>query len=290
MKYEMREQVSDSSEASSSCESEYAGETSHVFDSIDQIDDDCGSNVCSNQQDDSSHFDHPGPNELLNLPSIINHDDNLDRQFDLMGSSPIPAIVENDLEDLSFSDIDVLGNSTINFDNLSSGGSDESEQKLPSMSNFLFCANAIIARHGTSDAAANNWFKLIRTTFPESTIPSYKTLKRNYHVVKDNEENFIRISGQGKRWQLDFVSELRNIVVLNILETFSFSLTRDINTDLKIRDPFNHEMQTMTIQLLLNSDGMDAFKSNAKSLWPVWLAIADLPPVKRFMFKNITLG
>ena len=162
----MREHVSDSSEASSSCESEYAGETSHVFDSIDQIDDDCG-----------------------------------------------------------FSDIDVLGNSTIIFDNLRSGGSDDSEQKLPSMSNFLFCANAIIARHGTSDAAANNWFKLIRTAFPERTIPSYKTLKRNYHVVKDNEENFIRISGQGKRWQLDFVSELRNIVVSNILETFSLTYT-----------------------------------------------------------------
>ena len=154
-------------------ESEYAGKTSHVFDSIDQIDDDRRSNVCSDQQDDSSHFDHPGPNELLNLPCIITHDDNLDRQFDVMVSLPIPAIVENDLEGLSLSDVDVLGNSTINFDSLSSGGSDESEQNLPSKSKFLLCANAIIARHGTSDAEANNGFKLIRTAFPESTNPNY---------------------------------------------------------------------------------------------------------------------
>ena len=148
----------------------------------------------------------------------------------------------------------------------------------------------MLTRHGTSDAEANNWFKLIRTAFPECNIPSFKALKRQYHVVKASEAAFVRSSGLGKRWQLEFITELRDIENSNITEIFQFSTTHDGNTGLKIGNPFNHLLQTLTVHLLLNSDGVDAFKRNAKSLWPVWLALADLPPMKRCMFKNIVLA
>ena len=100
----------------------------------------------------------------------------------------------------------------------------------------------------------------------------------------------MRTSEIGKRWQLDFVLDLRKIIATNIQEIFRYSTGRNKNTGLKVSLPFNHELQTLKIHLLLNSDGVNAFKSNSRSLWPVWLAVADLPPVKRCMYKNITLA
>ena len=50
---------------------------------------------------------------------------------------------------------------------------------------------------------------------------------------------------------------------------------------------FNNTSQQMTVYRLLNSNGVKIFSSNKKSLWPVWLSIANLPPIKRCMFKNI---
>ena len=46
----------------------------------------------------------------------------------------------------------------------------------------------------------------------------------------------------------------------------------------------------MTISLILNSDGVCFVKSSRLQLWPFWLAIANLPPIKRSTYKNIVLA
>ena len=283
VQYEIREHNSDSSNENSDAE------TSHFSDSIEQIDIDSASNSSSDiETNNDRNVDETVTGASESSLSVAANDFNQNSQLFVMASSAIMTDAEDQLGDLSLSRTDILGND--DNDRSSNGVSDESPPKARSMSNFVLCANALIARHGTSDAEANNWFKLIRTAFLESDIPSFKTLKRQYHVVKASEGAFVRSSGVGKRWQLDFASELREIVNSNITEIFQFSKNRDRNTDLKIGNQFNHLLQTLTVHLLLNSDGVDAFKCNAKSLWPVWLAIADLPPMKRCMYKNIVLA
>ena len=290
VQYEMREHYSDSSNEHSDQENCSDVETRNFFDSIEQngLDSVSKSEIQINNKTLDHNVDETVADAVVSSPSIATEDFDQNRLLGVLASSPILKDAENQIMDLSLSQIDVLGNDS--FDRSSSGDVDDSQQNVSSMSNFVLCANALIARHGTSDAEANNWFKLIRTAFPESDIPSFKALKRQYHVVKASEVSFIRISGLGKRWQLDFISELKQIVNSNVREIFQFSTTREENTDLKIGNPFNHLLQTLTVHLLLNSDGVDAFKCNPKSLWPVWLAIADLPPMKRCMYKNITLA
>lgn len=43
------------------------------------------------------------------------------------------------------------------------------------------------------------------------------------------------------------------------------------------------------ITLLLNTDGVKMFQSSAVSLWPIWLAINELPPNIRYMFTCMRL-
>ena len=54
--------------------------------------------------------------------------------------------------------------------------------------------------------------------------------------------------------------------------------------DLKVVD--SH----LNIRLIINTDGALVCNSPPYSAWPVFTAIADLPPRKRQMFKNITLA
>ena len=45
----------------------------------------------------------------------------------------------------------------------------------------------------------------------------------------------------------------------------------------------------LTIRLILNTDGALVCKSPPYSAWPVFLAVADLPPKKRQLFQNVVL-
>jgi hypothetical protein len=43
------------------------------------------------------------------------------------------------------------------------------------------------------------------------------------------------------------------------------------------------------ISLLLNTDGVQVFSSSKREVWPVWLAINELPPNLRYMHVNCLL-
>ena len=274
---ELRQHSSDSSEISNGSDTSSKSQTVETYTSLERND---------NSYDLDSSFE-----DVSKTPSLfaIREDKNEASQFKIMISSPIAANARNEFRDPNLSEIDLASN-CIDADDSISSVSDESQNGDTVASNFELCAQAIISRHGTSDAEANNWFKLIRSAFPEKVIPSFKSFKRRNHVVEADQWQFIRSSALGKRWQLDFISELRDIINSNIHEIYKFSAERDTHKDLRAGNCFNHTSQILSIHLLINSDGVNAFKSNAKSLWPVWIAIADLPPVKRCMFKNIALA
>ena len=42
--------------------------------------------------------------------------------------------------------------------------------------------------------------------------------------------------------------------------------------------------QPSNISVLLNTDGVAMFRSSTVSLWPIWLAINELPQSKRYTF------
>ena len=44
------------------------------------------------------------------------------------------------------------------------------------------------------------------------------------------------------------------------------------------------------ISLICNTDGVSIFNSSNVSIWPIWLAINELPPILRFSRQNVLLA
>ena len=54
---------------------------------------------------------------------------------------------------------------------------------------------------------------------------------------------------------------------------------------------WNPASESNIIQLLMSSDGVSITKSSTKkNIWPIWLALAQLPPILRMSVKNILAG
>ena len=159
-----------------------------------------------------------------------------------------------------------------------------------SVNNFLLCAHEIIANHGTPDNEANEWFNLIRKTFPEKNIPSYKSVKRAHGITTAEEKLRSKPCANGKLWRLKFIEELQNVVQNNIKCIEKYSISKQIGKDLRLPTTFNEAKREINVCLIMNSDGVKVVNSNKQSLWPVWLAVANLPPIKRCMFRNIVLA
>ena len=154
----------------------------------------------------------------------------------------------------------------------------------------MLCAHEIIANHGTPDIEANEWFNLIRKTFPEINIPSYKSVKRAHGITTAEEKLRSKPSANGKSWRLEFIEELQNVVQDNIKCIAKYSISKQIGKDLRLSTTFNEAKREINVCLIMNSDGVKVVNSNKQLLWPVWLAVANLPPIKRCMFRNIVLA
>ena len=80
-----------------------------------------------------------------------------------------------------------------------------------------------------------------------------------------------------------------DIVIKSLPNMLLYARSKDVNEDillpeLKITDG------KVSMSLLVNTDGAVVSKSPVLSAWPLFLAIADLPPRNRKAFENIKLG
>ena len=155
--------------------------------------------------------------------------------------------------------------------------------------NFLTGLNLILAKHGTADEEAKDWLSFMKTVFPDALIPSFNSLKRRFHLTKDKHEGFLMTCPDSQYRILNFKSEIYETVNSNKEIIAKYSSTRDEMADLIVKPCFNSEQKLMTISLILNSYGVCFVKSCRLQLWPFWLAIANLPPIKRSTYKNFFL-
>ena len=181
----------------------------------------------------------------------------------------------------------------IQFVSSPQGGADSPDfdvSTLASTSNFWLYAHEIIANHGTPDNEANECFKLIRIAFPEKNIHSYKSVKRAHRITTAEEKLRSKPCANGKLWRLEFIEELQNVVQDNIKAIEKYSISKQNGKNLKIPGAFNNAKREINVSLIVNSDYVKVVNSNKQSLWPVWLAVVNLPPIKRCMFRNIVLA
>ena len=96
--------------------------------------------------------------------------------------------------------------------------------------------------------------------------------------------------GNGEWILLDFVSEIRKIVQNNIGSILKYEKERKNTEDLCIPPIRTSGSLQLKVCLLVNSDGVRIIVSKNRSLWPIWLCVANLPPVLRSSFRNLALA
>ena len=111
----------------------------------------------------------------------------------------------------------------------------------------------------------------------EKLIPEISNSHTKSHVFYDNGELIC----------LNFFTQLKSIVDRNLEHILKYSLDRQETEDLKL-EPLIKE-KILRIRLLMNTDGAVVLESATESAYPVWLALANLPPILRSKFENIVL-
>ena len=147
---------------------------------------------------------------------------------------------------------------------------------------------AIVLKHCCSDEYLYDLVRrerLIMDSKKNRSIPTlgfFKNILKNapHVLIRDLDRN-----ENGDFARLNFHIILLDTVESNLNAILEFHQTEDV--DLKLLQLLKGD--TLSIPLILNSDGCQLIESLAKlSLWPLWSAVVDLPPMKRAAFSYIT--
>ena len=231
-------------------------------------------------------------NELMEVvqSQVLNEVENVTESNNFNISTPQDSVAPDlEIENVSEIDSNVFSRPAIGLSS-SESEDDCSQAKCNPESDLVSCVSAIISRHGTSDSEAKDWISLLRLVGTESTIPSFKSMKRKYQPTAQEKMERLKACGSGFRWSLDFMMELQSVIEKNITEIFRYDNDRKKESELNLPAFFDLNAKTLEIFIILNSDGVKIMKASSKSIWPVWLAIANLPPILRSSFENIVLA
>ena len=160
------------------------------------------------------------------------------------------------------------------------------------LNNLKVCLTAIGSKHRASDALMNDVLKVFRLLKPDTDLPGIKKFK------KESRKTFLENTysqvpcNSGGLIPLRFSLELKEICCRNweILVERSRSLISNTRNDIRLGKFINETETAITLHLIIATDGVKIIHSSGKHLYPLWIIIADLPPVLRFSFDNIALA
>ena len=120
---------------------------------------------------------------------VLNEVENVTESNNFNISTP-QDFVTPDLEIENVSEIvpNVFSRPAIGFSS-SESEDDCSQANFNPESDLLSSLSAIISRHGTSESEAKDWISLLRLVGTESTIPSFKSMKRNTSLQRKKKWN-----------------------------------------------------------------------------------------------------
>ena len=159
------------------------------------------------------------------------------------------------------------------------------------LSNLKLSLTAIGSKHRASDALMYDVIKVFRRMKPSSGLSgiNFKKDGRRFFL----ERTYTQVACKaGGLIPLKFSIELRELCCRNwrILRKRSHNAVIDDGRDLKIGSFLTDNETCITLHLIISTDGVKIIHSSGKHLYPLWLIIADLPPVMRFSFDNIALA
>ena len=146
---------------------------------------------------------------------------------------------------------------------------------------------SIISKHGCSDELLYDLMKREQLIHQNSNIPTPFAVKKLIPEISNSHTKSHVFYDNGELICLNFFTQLKSIVDRNLEHILKYSLDRQEREDLKL-EPLIKE-KFLRIRLLMNTDGAVVLESATESAYPVWLALADLPPILRSKFENIVL-
>ena len=157
-----------------------------------------------------------------------------------------------------------------------------------SVQNAMLSLMSIVFDHACSDDLLNDLLMREKALNPSSFYPSPNLVRSKISkctVMYLSESKYLK---GGKLILLNFAEYLAEIVRKNINSIFQYSRV-EARTQRDIRLKPLCDGEKLRIRLILNTEGAKVRKSSSRSAYPVWIGIADLPPILRSSFRNILL-
>ena len=144
----------------------------------------------------------------------------------------------------------------------------------------------VVARHCLPDEAFYDLLKWHKIVHPQDNLPAPNFIKNKTRKLTDRYVKVTEANGSGEVIFLSFADKIQEKIEKHVNEILAYA-NPDTKTVLKLADLFDGN--TVTFKLILNTDGVRVQESSDCSAYPVWVALADLPPKLRASFDNIFL-
>ena len=164
------------------------------------------------------------------------------------------------------------------------------------VNNAILLLLSFCSKFHLSDFGMQKLYELVDCLLPEenklppqfSFIYKMKTNKRKMSLEAKQ-------LSRGEVCVLSFTDFLKQIVERNLETMFSYSEHKEkskVINDFPIEKvkPVHRCSTVLKVQLIFSTDGVSIVNSSNTSLWPFWLAVANLPPKLRMAQKNISLA
>ncbi|XP_062705641.1 uncharacterized protein LOC134287586 [Aedes albopictus] len=173
----------------------------------------------------------------------------------------------------------------------------------------------IFIRHNLTNSALEDFLRLINVMVGFSSLPttyysftSYFGTQQfvRHYVCKgcglymdENSEEMCNICGKSEKTffiSFDLASAIKTVILRNWeqIQEYKSSLVDGEISDIlqgKVARKIYDACNSYNILISFNTDGVAAFNSNIKkSLWPILVTINNLPPVLRYIRKNIIVA
>ena len=151
--------------------------------------------------------------------------------------------------------------------------------------NALISLLTLVAKHGGSDELLYDLIKREQFIHPNSGFPTPFSVKTLIPELSNNYTKSHTCYDNGELICLHFFEHLRSVVEKNHEHILRYSSTREQYKDLNLEPVL--EGDCMRLRLIVNTDGAIVRDSANESAYPVWVALADLPPILRSKYENI---
>ena len=145
---------------------------------------------------------------------------------------------------------------------------------------------SIVAQHNGSDALLTDLLKRDQFLLGNQTISPWFLKSKMSTQAASYKESHQKLD-HGELIFLDFKNLLYAIIEKRLPLMLNYAAERQSSQDLLI-PKFEIKENAVRVSLILNADGATVCKSPPLSTWPVFIAIADLPPFQWQRFKNRT--